>query len=130
MPVGYVDAVGAGEEGINWRPKLLPEPPEGKPATKSELVSEAASRSGLTRSDVDKAYNALVAVMLDHLASGGKLRVDKLGTFTVMVKPPVDRALQRQARFKQRRMAARKTGAVRFAPAAALRQAITEHDEA
>lgn len=132
MPAGYVDAVGAGEAGINWRPKVMPEIAEGKPATKSELVSEAANRSGLTKGEVGKAYDAIVAVMVEHLATGGKLRVDKFGTFTVLKTTlPVERSTVRlEKRIAQRKAAsARKPDPVQFTPVAALRDAIREHED-
>ena len=51
--------------------------------TKSELVSRVAESTGMTKTAVEKAYNAIFEAMAADLADGGQVAVPGFGTFEV-----------------------------------------------
>jgi DNA-binding protein HU-beta len=51
--------------------------------TKSEFVDQVASRSGLGKSEADKAVNAVLETIEDTLARGGEISFTGFGKFTV-----------------------------------------------
>ncbi len=51
--------------------------------TKTELVSEVAERTGLTKVDAERAVKALVDTVTDCLKKGDSLTIVGFGTFSV-----------------------------------------------
>ena len=51
--------------------------------SKSEFVDAVASKSGLSKSDAEKAVNAFTEVIEDTLKSGGEVSFTGFGKFTV-----------------------------------------------
>jgi len=50
---------------------------------KSELVSAMAAKTELSKKDAEKALKALIDVVSDELAAGGKIQLVGFGTFEV-----------------------------------------------
>ncbi len=50
---------------------------------KSELVSEVAARTGMTKKDVDKVVNAFFSSVQDALKAGDRVQLIGFGTFEV-----------------------------------------------
>lgn len=50
---------------------------------KVELVTAMAEKSGLSKTDAEKALNALTGIVEDELKSGGKIQLIGFGTFEV-----------------------------------------------
>lgn len=50
---------------------------------KSELVTAVAERSGLTKTDSEKAINAFIDAVRDGLVAGDEVRLVGFGTFAV-----------------------------------------------
>lgn len=55
--------------------------------TKAQLVSEIASKSGLTKADAEKAVNAFTAVVTEQLGKGDRVQLVGFGTFEVSERP-------------------------------------------
>ncbi len=51
--------------------------------TKSELISQIAENAGISKSDADKAYDAIVSAIISGLKSDGNVPMTGLGTFKV-----------------------------------------------
>jgi len=51
--------------------------------TKSELISEVAAKTGMTKKDSDTAVNAVIDAIISALASGDKVQIVGFGTFEV-----------------------------------------------
>lgn len=51
--------------------------------TKSDLISEVAAKTGITKKDADIAVNAVVDAVIGALASGDKVQLVGFGTFEV-----------------------------------------------
>lgn len=50
---------------------------------KSELISAMAEKSGLTKSDAEKALNAYIETIAEEAKKGGKVQIVGFGTFEV-----------------------------------------------
>lgn len=50
---------------------------------KSELISAAAEKAGLTKKDAEKVLNAALAIIASSLASGEKVQLSGFGAFEV-----------------------------------------------
>ncbi len=48
---------------------------------RTELISEVAGRSGLTKKDAEKAVVALFDTVIDEVAAGNKVQIVGFGTF-------------------------------------------------
>lgn len=51
--------------------------------TKSELIAAVKAKTGFTNNQAFTAVDAVFAVIADELANGGKINVQKFGTFEV-----------------------------------------------
>ena len=51
--------------------------------TKSELISQIAENAGISKSDADKAYDAVVSAIISGLKADGNVPMTGLGTFKV-----------------------------------------------
>lgn len=51
--------------------------------TKSELISQIAENAGISKSDADKAYDAIVSAIIGGLKKDGHVPMTGLGTFKV-----------------------------------------------
>lgn len=51
--------------------------------TKSELIGQIAENAGITKSDADKAYDAIVSAIISGLKKDGNVPLTGLGTFKV-----------------------------------------------
>ncbi|HPT84737.1 MAG TPA: HU family DNA-binding protein [Bacillota bacterium] len=51
--------------------------------TKSELISEVAAKTGMTKKESDTAVNAVIDAIISALASGEKVQIVGFGTFEV-----------------------------------------------
>ncbi len=51
--------------------------------TKSELISQIAENAGISKSDADKAYDAIVSAIIGGLKKDGHVPITGLGTFKV-----------------------------------------------
>ncbi len=51
--------------------------------TKSELIAQIAENAGITKSDADKAYDAVVSAIISGLKKDGNVPMTGLGTFKV-----------------------------------------------
>jgi len=51
--------------------------------TKSELISQIAENAGISKSDADKAYHAVVSAIISGLKADGNVPMTGLGTFKV-----------------------------------------------
>ncbi|MEE8299057.1 MAG: HU family DNA-binding protein [Thermodesulfobacteriota bacterium] len=51
--------------------------------TKSELIAQIAENAGITKSDADKAYDAIVSAIMSGLKKDGHAPMTGLGTFKV-----------------------------------------------
>jgi len=51
--------------------------------TKSELISQIAENAGISKSDADKAYDAIVSAIISGLKADGNVPMTGLGTFKV-----------------------------------------------
>jgi len=51
--------------------------------TKSELIGQIAENAGITKSDADKAYDAVVSAIISGLKKDGNVPLTGLGTFKV-----------------------------------------------
>jgi len=49
--------------------------------TKSELIAQIAENAGITKSDADKAYDAIVSAIMSGLKKDGHVPMTGLGTF-------------------------------------------------
>lgn len=58
--------------------------------SKTELVSEVASKSGLTKADAAKAVDALFEVVTETLVAKGEVAVLGFGKFSTVSKPERD----------------------------------------
>lgn len=54
--------------------------------TKSDLISEVAAKTGMTKKDADTAVNAAIESVVGALASGDKVQLVGFGTFEVKVR--------------------------------------------
>jgi DNA-binding protein HU-beta len=52
--------------------------------TKSELIAQIAENAGISKSDADKAYDAVVSAILSGLKKDGNVPMTGLGTFKVI----------------------------------------------
>ena len=50
---------------------------------KTELISAAAERSGVTKKDTEKALNAALELIATHLSRGEKIQLSGFGNFEV-----------------------------------------------
>ncbi len=50
---------------------------------KTQLIEKAAEKSGLTKKQLDAAYEALAATLTETLAAGESVQITGLGTFNV-----------------------------------------------
>ena len=50
---------------------------------KTELISAAAERSGVTKKDTEKALNAALELIVAHLSRGEKIQLSGFGNFEV-----------------------------------------------
>ena len=50
---------------------------------KTELVTRMAEKTGLTKADVEKVYNATFELFKEELAKGNKISVSGFGTFDI-----------------------------------------------
>lgn len=51
--------------------------------SKSDLARELASRSGMTIAQSKDAVDGVTSLIVDHLRTGGPVRIDGLGVFSV-----------------------------------------------
>ncbi|MEM7009209.1 MAG: HU family DNA-binding protein [Thermodesulfobacteriota bacterium] len=51
--------------------------------TKSELIGKIAENAGISKTDADKAYDAIIAAIKSGLKSDGSVPLTGLGTFKV-----------------------------------------------
>jgi DNA-binding protein HU-beta len=51
--------------------------------TKSELISQIAENAGISKSDADKAFDAIVSAIIGGLKKDGNVPMTGLGTFKV-----------------------------------------------
>lgn len=51
--------------------------------TKSELIGQIAENAGISKSDADKAYDAVVSAIISGLKKDGNVPLTGLGTFKV-----------------------------------------------
>jgi DNA-binding protein HU-beta len=51
--------------------------------TKSEIISEVAAKTGMTKKDSDTAVNAVFDAIVSALSSGDKVQIVGFGTFEV-----------------------------------------------
>ncbi len=51
--------------------------------TKSELIGQIAANAGISKSDADKAYDAIISAIKSGLKSDGSVPLTGLGTFKV-----------------------------------------------
>jgi len=51
--------------------------------TKSELIGQIAENAGITKSDADKAYDAVISAIMSGLKKDGNVPLTGLGTFKV-----------------------------------------------
>lgn len=51
--------------------------------TKSELIAQIAENAGITKSEADKAYDAIVSAIMSGLKKDGHVPMTGLGTFKV-----------------------------------------------
>lgn len=89
---------------------------------KNELVSAVAEKSEVTKKDVDKVLKALVAVMSEDLAEGGRIQLPDLGSF---------KCNERNARTVRNprtgeQMTSPACKVVKFTPAKALKESVNK----
>ena len=53
---------------------------------KTELIAQIAEKSGLSRKDAEKAFNALTETITETLKAGDKVQIMGFGTFEVKVR--------------------------------------------
>lgn len=51
--------------------------------TKSELIGQIAENAGISKSDADKAYDAVISAIMSGLKKDGNVPLTGLGTFKV-----------------------------------------------
>ena len=51
--------------------------------TKSELIAQIAANAGISKTDADKAYDAIISAIKSGLKSDGNVPLTGLGTFKV-----------------------------------------------
>ena len=89
---------------------------------KNELVSAVAEKSEVTKKDVDNVLKALVAVMSEDLAEGGRIQLPDLGSF---------KCNERNARTVRNprtgeQMTSPACKVVKFTPAKALKESVNK----
>lgn len=89
---------------------------------KSEIVDAIAEKTGLTKSDASKAYDAIIEVFTEGLKEGNKISIVGFGTFAVSERAAREGRNPRTGETVQ--IAARR--AVTFKPGAALKDAVNE----
>lgn len=55
--------------------------------TRSELVKEVQSRTGMTRNDADTAVKSVFDIITETLTEGNEVAIKGFGTFSVQVRP-------------------------------------------
>ncbi len=89
---------------------------------KNELVSAVAEKSEVTKKDVDKVLKALVAVMSEDLAEGGRIQLPDLGSFKCNERNA--RTVRNPRTGEQMNSPACKV--VKFTPAKALKESVNK----
>lgn len=55
--------------------------------TKSQLIAEMAAQAGLTKTAAEKALDALTGIILETLATGESVHLDRIGKLSVVARP-------------------------------------------
>jgi DNA-binding protein HU-beta len=88
--------------------------------TKSDIISEIANKSNLTKADAEKALNSFVEITMDTLKKEGKLALAGFGSFIVSERK------ERQGRNPQtgETMTIKASKTVRFRAGKALKESL------
>lgn len=88
--------------------------------TKSDIISEIANKSNLTKADAEKALNSFVEITKDNLKKEGKLALAGFGSFIVSERK------ERQGRNPQtgETMTIKASKTVRFRAGKALKESL------
>lgn len=135
LPAGFVDAVGAAEDAINWRPAT----PASAPApvltsdkappvvTNAELVRELVERVGMSKSDASKALDVVVEAMVERLVVGHSVKLKNFGTFRTS-RSVYGSKKRAAAMARKKATASGAEDAVQFIPGVHLRHVIGDQE--
>jgi DNA-binding protein HU-beta len=87
---------------------------------KTELITEAALKSGVTKKDTEKTLNAAIDLVIAELAKGETVKMAGFGNFVVKERP--EREMRNPRTGEPVTVAASKT--VQFRPAKALKDSL------